>query len=414
MKLSRAYTLDQVRSVIRYEESREALRGEQFAVHRAKPLGFWTRPGDRGLPLKLLGRKLGELIEMTYDDLIDVRGIGDKKFDSYLMLLARALAAGSEELGMLADGSSPAPMATTDGRHASTPARRGHRQADDHRGNPAAARVAGDGDGDGDGGNRRNDDQREGDSRAWRDSPPGFTTEEVSEWQWSRWRECVVRHGLQDATLGHLAPSLRGLSRSLWDTPLSEYTNRTLAQLRRRKSHNEKHLCSIVEVFRSIHALLCDAEPGGHLGLHLRPRLIGQAADWLSETQRKRTVPTKRECLDQFVMPLVEQLRRDVKQQAVAFAERRLGVSGGTTDGRPAARRDQPPRRGADRLLGEISAVLNVRWPGGQSQAHALLARLDRQVPSRGKRARLRQVQSVVELFGPTATGGSPATSTKP
>ncbi|MBN8628837.1 MAG: hypothetical protein J0M17_25470, partial [Planctomycetes bacterium] len=75
----------------RFDKIRNLLLTDRYAPQLSKPLAHWALPADRRLPRALLHRSLGDLLRTPYDSLAAVPGIGQKKMQSLMKLLDRAL-----------------------------------------------------------------------------------------------------------------------------------------------------------------------------------------------------------------------------------------------------------------------------------------------------------------------------------
>ena len=104
----------------------------------------------------------------------------------------------------------------------------------------------------------------------------------VSEVLWAEWRETVKRHNLGGEKLGHLAPSLQALPTVIWHTQLSEYIDLTLSDIRQLKTHGEKRVHAVLEVYYIVHAALAEADVQNHLEIRLEPKFIRPLESWIS------------------------------------------------------------------------------------------------------------------------------------
>ncbi len=186
MKLGKTSSVEELQVVGRFESLRRILLSEQYADHLDKPLAYWALPSDRRLPLAFLGRTLKDLLETPFAELAATPGIGQKKVRSFVKLLSR--------------------VANTD---------------------PAAlpidlATLGGD-----------------GRSVLPRAASNGFDPSTVSEVVWSQWRAVILEHGLGQEALGRFAPTLKNMTRVIWNTPLESYARMTLAEIRALKTHGE-------------------------------------------------------------------------------------------------------------------------------------------------------------------------------
>lgn len=348
--------LEEVQVVGRLESLRKILLGEEYAEHLQKPLAYWALPTDRRLPLAFLGRRLEDLLNTPFGELAATPGIGQKKLNSFVMLLARA--------------------ANTD--PAEIPAEETLVRDVVHSG-PEVVPTNGD----------------------------GFDPASVSDVVWSQWRASVVRHNLGDEPLGRFAPSLRNMTRVIWNTPLSAYVNRTLTEMRNMRTHGEKRIHAILEVFHSLHTLVANMGVQQHLMVRIVPRLVDQVEQWVGQTLQTPGMPSAEELAEHFVEPLLAQVRIDVNQQIAALAENRLGMSGPITSVRQAARAMGLTRARVYQLLNEINDVMIVRWPMGRHQVYELREKLYAEAAQMRTSLDLRQFLAAVELFYPGARRGA-------
>ena len=180
--------------------------------------------------MAFLGRTLEDLLQTPFSELSNTPGIGQKKICSFVKLLARAANTDPSEL----------PTDTI----------------------PLPDKEAETAEGEG-------------------ESPDGFNPSSVSEVVWGQWRASVVKHGLGDEKLGRFAPTLRNMTRVIWNTPLEAYTQFSLGEIRSMKTHGEKRVRAILEVFHSVHVLVANMGTQDHLVVRIFPRLIDQVEQWI-------------------------------------------------------------------------------------------------------------------------------------
>ncbi|MDZ7620289.1 MAG: hypothetical protein U1E05_25080 [Patescibacteria group bacterium] len=356
MSAAKPSALDEVQVVGRLESLRKILQGKEYAEHLQRPLAYWALPTDRRLPLAFLGRKLEDLLNAPFGELAATPGIGQKKLDSFVMLLARAANTDPSEI----------PTEESLVREMTLAGHGG---------------VMGNGD--------------------------GFEPAMVSEVVWAQWRTSVVKHNLGDEPLGRFAPSLRNMTRVIWSTPLSSYVDRRLEDMRSMKTHGEKRIRGILEVFHSVHSMVAEMGVQKHLIVRIVPRLIDGVEHWVGQTLQTSGMPSTEELTECFVQPLLEQIRIDVNQQIAALAENRLGISGPITSVRQAARAMGLTRARVYQLLNEINDVMVVRWPMGRHQVYELREKLYAEAALQRNPPDFRQFLAAVELFYPGARRGA-------
>jgi hypothetical protein len=350
MKLTKTSSVEELQVLSRFESLRKILLSDTYAHHLDKPLAYWALPTDRRLPLALLGRALRDLLNTPFNELSSTPGIGQKKICSFVKLLARAANTDPSELP--SEVANLREMAETPGN--------GHTP----QGN-------------------------------------GFDPTSVSEVVWSQWRATIVRQGLGNETLGRLAPSLQHMTRVIWNAPLSAYTDRTLSEIRTMKTHGEKRVRAILEVFHSVHSLVSEMGTQKHLVVRIIPRLIDQVEQWVGSVLQTPGTPSEKEIFDDFINPLLEQVRNDATQQIATLAENRLGISAPITSVRQAARNMGLTRARVYQLLNEINDIMIVRWPMGRHQVYELRDKFEAEAAQMKNPPDLKQFFAAVDLFYP-------------
>ena len=357
MKFSKAASVEELQVIGRFESLRKILTSEQYADHRKKPLAYWALPTDRRLPLAFLGRTVEDLLSTPFTELSNTPGIGQKKMCSFVKLLARAANTDPSELPTEA----PEP--------------------------PAGEHAMGNGSGSASGN--------------------GFNPSTVSEVVWSQWRATVVNRGLGEEKLGRFAPSLQHMTRVIWNTPLEAYVHYSLADMRALKTHGEKRIRAILEVFHSLHVVMANVGAQDHLVVRIVPRLIDEVEQWVGRALQTAGVPSEEELYARFVRPLLEQVRVDAAQQIVTLAENRLGIAAPITSVRQASRVMGLTRARVYQLLNEINDIMTVRWPMGRHQTYELREKFQREVAAMDAPPNLDRFFAAVELFYPGSRRGA-------
>ncbi|RIK80611.1 MAG: hypothetical protein DCC68_10720 [Planctomycetota bacterium] len=347
MKMNKATSVEEFKLVSSFESLRKTLLQERYSDRLDRPLAFWALPSDRRLPLAFLGRSIGELLNTPFADLNATPGIGQKKISSLIKLLARATR----------DEPPAVPFGVSDNE-------------------PAKAETS----------------QRE-------ELPAGFDPMCVSEALWVQWRDTVRRLGLGYEKLGRLAPSLQELPTVIWHTPLDQYVDRTLDEIRNLKTHGEKRVRVVLEVFCVVHQMLVDAGPQDHLVVRLAPRFVVPIENWIRRWMDQPGVPSADEVLQNLANPLIEQLTVDAGETVIQLAKGRLGLDGPPQSVRTQSRRMGVTRARVYQLLDECSKVMGIRWPEGQAQLRALCEKV-RAENADGK-VDTKLLDATVELFFP-------------
>lgn len=355
MRLSRTPSVEELQIVGRFESLRAILLGPEYREHLSKPLAYWALPSDRRLPLAFLGRRLDHLLSTPFSELCATPGIGQKKIRSLVKLLARVADTDAAELPVC-----------------------GSALEEGEGGGPAIAARA-----------------------------DGFDPSAVSEVVWAQWRACVMRHGLGKEPLGRFAPSLRHMTRVIWNRPLETYAARSLAEIRAMRTHGQKRVVAILETFFGLHALLAGMAAQEHLMVCVVPKWIGVVEAWVGRWLQTPGVPGREEILAAFVRPLLGQLRADASPQIVHLAESRLGLCGPPTSVRQVARLTGLTRARVYQLLNEINDVFQVRWPRGRHQVYQLRDKFRAACAGPPRACGLDQFEAAIELFYPGSRRGA-------
>ncbi len=356
MHLNRTSSIAEYRLNSRFGELRDQLQNERFACRLEKPLAFWALPKDRRLPLAFMGRTVHDLLTTPFEELLATPGVGEKKIQSLLDLLDRVA------LDPCLANSSDSPSAAV----VESP----------------VEEVRADESGD------------------------GFNAVAVSEAMWSLWRQTVERYGLGQETLGRFAPSLQRLPRVLWHTPLSTYAHLTLAEIRALKTHGEKRVAAVLEVFHELYQVLSRLGPPGHLSVRIVPRVANAIEEWLLAMLDRPELPSASELFEYVVLPLVAQVRIDAGDSIAHLVEERLGIVGDGTSVRQTARNLGLTRARIYQLLADVGEIVAVRWPEGQYLVGHLVDRLHHQHQDEPTHGRL---LAAMELFFPGRRGATAA-----
>ena len=222
----------------------------------------------------------------------------------------------------------------------------------------------------------------------------------VSELHWQQWRETAKRNGIGYEKLGHLAVTLEALPTVIWTTPLSDCFDYTLAQMRRLKTHGEKRVSAVLEVFFVVHQILGAANSKSHLTLRLIPKFIRPIEQCISEWMLRSADLTNAMVRQHLAIPLVEQVQIDCGKAIARLVEERLGLHGASQSVKSQAKRLGVTRARVYQLLEQCAMAMEVRWPEGRSQLVALLEKVSSDSTDDAKPELL---DSVVELMFPPA-----------
>lgn len=303
----------------RFDQVRDRLLQDRYADRLSKPLEFWVLPSDRRLPLALLGRTLQDLLATPFDELSATPGIGEKKIHSLVKLLDRAT---NDDPPMVSVGTASA-----------TPTESAE-QSDRHE----------------------------------------FDPQVVSEALWSEWRSTVRAYGVEDERLGYLAPSLQQLPTVIWQTPLRQYLDHSLAEIRRLRTHGEKRVRCVLEVFHSVTHRLeeTNTQDAEQIHAQLTPSWIRAANAWIDERLRMEQEPGEAEVKRGFVRPLLELIEVDCGTTVARLVAERLGLQGEQRSVREQSRALGVTRARVYQLLDDCGKVMAVRWPNGRQRLEEL------------------------------------------
>ncbi len=312
------------------------------------PISYWAVASDRRLPYALLDRTVRQLTTVSFGELLATPGVGRKKLAALLILLQRALDAG------------PTP-----------------REA-------AAKPIV--------------------DSIALHQE--AFDSELVSQVMWAEWQETVRQHNLHDESLGRLAPTLQSLPTVIWTKPIGEYLRYTIDELRSLKTHGDKRVTAVLEVFHVVHSLLGNSTRSTRVVAQLTPAFIPPIEQWLHGVLSNEELPTAQDIRQQLVLPLLNQIERDAGETVHRLAAGRLGI-----ESFPEGVRDQSRELGVTRarvyqLLEMCGDVMRIRWPAGRWMFKLLIQKLNARA---SESEALDLVESLQSLLYPTRRAKSAA-----
>lgn len=325
MKTNKVTSVEDYKIVSSFQSLRKTLLDERFADRLEKPLAYWALPNDRRLPLAFLGRTIKDLLATPFEELSATPGIGQKKISSLVKLLSRA--------------------------------------TKDH---PPAAPF----------GMAELNESKKAVGEKPKKQVLGFDPTIVSEALWSQWRQTVVEHGVGREKLGHLAPTLQALPTVIWHTPLEFYVNHTVAEIRQLKTHGEKRVRVVLEVFYVAHQMLENAGTSPHLALKIVPKFVQPIEDWIAKVLQDGGVATPEEVRENLTIPLLNQIQIDAGDTIHQLSAGRLGINDGPQSVRQQAKKMGVTRARVYQLLEECGRVMEVRWPEGKHLLAQLEAKL--------------------------------------
>jgi hypothetical protein len=321
MLLNKSTAVVDYKLVTAFETLQARLLDEKYADRHDKPLAYWTVATDRRLPLAFMGRSLKDLLNTPFDELFSTAGIGQKKIRTFLMLLKRA--AQAKPIGALVNVEEEIP--------------------------DAAAETA-------------------------RKQPGVVDASIVSEALWVRWRASIRKHGFEQEPLGRFAESLFDMPHVIWYRPLGDYTDLTLADLRSLRTHGEKRVSAVVEVFGNLHRILMHLDADRGLAVRVVPRFLIPIENWTLCWLANVEIPSKKEIRQSLISPLLDQVRIDAGPEIHRLAKSRIESQSRSV--REAADRLGLTRARIYQLLSEVAEVVTLRWPAGPALVGQLRAKM--------------------------------------
>jgi hypothetical protein len=307
----KAISNDRYRLVGTYERLRKSLLSQPEDGRLDKSLSYWVLPTDRRLPIAFLDRTLRDLLGRPLDELMATPGVGQKKVLGFFDLLKRASKSASPD--------APFGMGPVEVKPVKT----------------ASPTV-------------------------------GFDATIVSEALWTNWCETVNRFGMGPEKLGRLAPSLQALPTVIWHTKLEDYSDRSLAQIRRLKTHGEKRINAVLEIFCTVHEALATATLEENVDVVIVPRFLPPLVRWLNEAIRQPDLPSVEELHNHIVRPMIAQIKIDIGDQVAELAAARLCLDENAPSVKQQAETMGVTRARVYQLLEDCAKVMDVRWPEGR------------------------------------------------
>jgi hypothetical protein len=337
----KAISNDRYRLIGTYERLRKSLIEKPDDGRLDKALSYWVLPTDRRLPIAFLDRTLRDLLSQPFDDLMSTPGVGHKKIMGFFDLLKRASKAAAPD--------APFGLSTQESKRVKPPAPTG-----------------------------------------------GFDASIVSESLWSQWCETVNRYGLGPEKLGRLAPSLQALPTVIWHSRLEEYADRSLADIRSLKTHGEKRLQAILEVFCTVHEALATATLQENIDVVMMPRFVPPISRWLMEVVALPDLPAVDELHKHIVKPMIQQVKIDLGDQVAGLASARLCLDENSPSVKQQAETIGVTRARVYQLLEDCAKVMEVRWPEGRWLFAPLATRFGSSDPET-----IGLIHGIIDLFYP-------------
>jgi hypothetical protein len=336
----KAISNDRYRLVGTYERLRKSLLERPDDGRLDKALSYWVLPTDRRLPIAFLDRPLRELLSQPLDELMATPGVGHKKIMGFFDLMKRAAKATSPD--------APFGLGSQEAKRQKSPA------------------------------------------------TGGFDASIVSESLWTQWCETVHRYSVGQEKLGRLAPTLQALPTVIWHSRLEEYADRSLAEIRSLKTHGEKRVNAILEVFCTVHEALSTATLQENIDVVILPRFVPPLTRWLLESVGEPDLPPADELHKHIVKPMINQIKIDLGDQVAGLAAARLCLDENAPSVKQQAETIGVTRARVYQLLEDCAKVMDVRWPEGRWLFAPLATRFGTSDPET-----IGLVHGLIDLFFP-------------
>lgn len=299
-----------------YERLRRALVSGPQDGRIDQPLSYWVLPTDRRLPIAFLDRTLRDLLEAPLEELMLTPGVGQKKILGFFDLLRRAIKSESPHTPF-----SVSPEAEVPNNRHGVP----------------------------------------------------LDPEAVSQAVWSEWCEAILRAGFGGHSLGRVAPSLSPLPTVIWQTTLADYAALSLSEIRALKTHGEKRVHAILEVFGAVYEAVSTAALHECLQLGLTARFVPEVTRWIIGRATEDKVITYDAIRDHLARPLLAQIEIDLGETVAGLVAERLALDGPAPTVKTQAERLSVTRARVYQLIEDCGRVMEVRWPEGRWLLAALV-----------------------------------------
>lgn len=291
----------------RYHDLQCALRQCNPTSYTSEKLLRWVTAQDRRLPALFLNMTINQILSYPYERLQKTRGVGIKKMDILLNLLARALTQQPTDVPERDD--SPLVFFT-----------------------------------------KINLDET---------LEPHLDAAIITDESWNLWRKSILDANTEDFTIGFVARRLCDCTRVLWNVPLKRYCPLTLEALRALPAHGEKRITAVLEAFHDVSRQIMHG--------HISPcefftlREVKDLNLWTQRLLHGEVEPSSARIKEFFIRPLLSILEHDGTQLMTNFAKLRLNRIQHNVQN--AALHLGITRSRAYQLINEISDIILVRWP---------------------------------------------------
>ncbi|MBA4015750.1 MAG: hypothetical protein C0483_01035 [Pirellula sp.] len=209
---------------------------------------------------------------------------------------------------------------------------------------------------------------------------------QVDELLWEHWCFRIRRWGLAEETLGHCVARLRDLPRSLWFVPVHNFLYLSYDELLRIRGFGVKRVAVIVELFRSLDAVISAQEnalaesAGIAHSMKATPVVAPPFIATVDAAVEDVVVGRYAWCTSWFANTVVrglwQQLQIDGDETTRALVAERLGWHPGALASHTQLRVQGLSRAHRFGILFNVSTMVQARWPRGESLLNRLLQQL--------------------------------------
>ena len=303
-----------------------------------RPLSIWTLPSDRHLPSALIQMSLRTILEMSFEQLDSIRGVGTTRVEKLIQVVDRALSQLEKATGVT--GPDGIDRITNDEKF-------GTHEAD-------ASET--------DGGDR---------SLSFRetrfDSPQKAYSDVTLDLEtWQKLTSSIREHGFEWQPIGRFANSLNDLPRGLWGEPLEKFVSLPMQSLLNTPGLGDSKVSSIIQIIIELANSIRSCDPNTHFRFQVYPASINRITNWINQVLASNTVPDVLSLSQHFVMPLLKQIELDLGIQVAEMVERRLGANGVPQTLQEVAEEFQLTRERIRQITLRVPEVMQIRWPEGK------------------------------------------------
>ena len=286
------------------------------------PLSIWTMPSDRHLPSALIQMSMRSVLDMTFDQLTKVRGVGSTRVEKLLQLIERALFQLEKGAVGNLDNADTCISPTTEEQYIA----------------PEKVFLLDD----------------------------SYSQESLTIETWERITSSIREHGFEWQPIGRFANSLDDLPRGLWGEPLAKYISIPLPTLLNTPRLGDSRLSSIIDIIMELGNSIRSCDSSTHFRFQVFPLSINRITNWINQVLASDSVPDVPSVCQHFVIPLLKQIEWDLGLQVAEMVEQRLGANGTPRTLQEVADDFQLTSERIRQITLRVPEVMQIRWPEGK------------------------------------------------